>query len=80
MIPSGAASPAEGWKGILGRAAATTIRVSPWWWVLAMLPLVFEGPRDLRTVGEMTLAALLSLPLVFLLVIAVQLFPRSWSR
>lgn len=80
MIPSDAASPAERWKEVLRRARAATLRISPWMLVLVLIPLLFEGTWRLKTIAGLTLLALGMLPLIFLAVVAVQLFPRSWYR
>jgi hypothetical protein len=79
MIPSGGTvTPAARWKEIIRRASRTTLRTSPLVWALAMIPLVFEGSWNLRTVGLLTWLALAMLPVIFLLVVALQLLPRSW--
>ena len=79
MIPSNAAvTPAERWKQIVTRAARTTLRTSPLVWILAMIPLLFEGSWNLKTVGMLTVLALAMLLIIFLLLVALQLLPRSW--
>ena len=79
MIRSnGAVTPAGRWKQIVRRAVRTTLRTSPLVWILAMIPLLFEGSWNLKTVGMLTVLALSMLPVIFLLVVALQLLPRSW--
>ena len=80
MIPSDASTVAERWKEILRFAATMTIQVSPWLWLMAMTTVAFEGAWNLKTVGGVTLLTLLMLPLMFLVLIALQLLPRSWYR
>lgn len=71
---------AKEWKVVFRRAGATTMRASPWVWLAVLTPLLFGGSWTLRNVATLTLVALATLPLVFLVAVAVQILPRSWYR